>query len=130
MSESLPKRQLKKSFESWFEDVDLESLLEYNLELLPVRMDLNLNCFDFDLAKDIGQLSKSCLLNLFSFKGGVSLLCQQIELLIDRDILHHLFSSPFMDEESLLMLLMDQRVIDSGSDLYLEHLARNPNIYE
>ncbi len=130
MLNTLSKRRLKKSFESWFEETNLETILEYNLELLPVRMDIDLNCFDFDLANDLTHLSKDCLLNLLSFKGGVLLLCQQVELLIDKDILHHLFSSPFMDEESLLILLMDQRVIDSGGEMYLEHLARNPNIYE
>lgn len=130
MAKEMSKRSLKKSFETWFEDIDLDLLLEYNLELLPVRTDIILDCFEFDLATNIQTLSDNCLLNLFAFKSGVSLLSKQIDLLISRDILQYLFSSPFMDEESLLALLMDQRVIDSSQDIYLEHLARNPNIYD
>jgi hypothetical protein len=81
-------------------------------------------------ANNLDELSDECIYNLYSFKAGVQFLMHHLEDLIDRGLLMYMFSCPFLNEELLMSLILSPLVLENCEDSFLNHLAKNPNIYE
>lgn len=123
-------KPLKPSFSFCFDNL-LEEI-NHDVKTIPTRVDdcdqppLN-DLFD---VSDWSWLTDDCIYNLFTFRAGVKFLTHHLDELEERGLLMHMFSSPFMEEEELLKLLLSPIVLENCQDCFLDHLAKNPNIYQ
>lgn len=122
---------VKQAF--WFCFEGVIDVLSKDIRLIPTRYDHMINISEINIVDkitDLDSLTDETICNLYSFKEGVQFLLMHIKDLCDRQLLMYMFSSPFMDDEELMKLLLDQIVLDNCDDSFLDHLAHNPNIYE
>lgn len=124
-------KALKPAFAFCFENLIEE--IDNDIRTIPTRTDEfiqlpQLN--DLFGADNLDELSDECICNLYSFKAGVQFLMHHLNELNDRGLLMYMFSSPFLDEELLMDLILSPLVLENCEDSFLHHLAKNPNIYQ
>lgn len=124
-------KMIKPVFAFCFENLCEE--IDHNIRTIPTRADgfshLPLLTELFE-SNNLDDLSDECIYNLFTFEQGVQFLMNHLEDLCDRGLLMYMFSSPFLTEEPLMELMMSQLVLENCEDSFLNHLAKNPNIYQ
>lgn len=123
-------RVLKPTFAFCFDNLVEE--INHNIRTIPTRVDsfeqppLN-NTFN---ATDWDWITDDCIYNLYTFRAGVQFLMQHLDELNERGLLMYMFSSPFIEEDELLKLLLSPLILENCQDCFLDHLAKNPNIYQ
>jgi hypothetical protein len=124
-------KALKPAFAFCFENL-LEEI-DHDIKTIPTRADVFIHLpqlnelFESD---NLDEISDECICNLYSFREGVQFLMHHLDELNDRGLLMYMFSCPFLDEELLMELLLSPLVLENCEDSFLNHLAKNPNIYQ
>jgi hypothetical protein len=107
--------------------------LNADIKLIPTRSDQFITLAQLTKLANVTNLDSftdEAIYSLYSFKEGVQFLLMYLKDICDRGLLMYMLSSPFVDEEGLMELLLDQTVLENCDDSFLDHLAHNPNIYE